>query len=273
MGDGPIYWNRPFNVKFLDATLRVKDASNILQENLFTVLTSVGMIATSHFFSILHLGIRLPFRWLTGNTHKLAHRNWGPRSMGRAMDLIYDACQDILADNSLIYDEAFMLHIFDELAEEIPEFKAHLEYEFENKTTEFIEVSESKPVPYKELIKELFSPTDADNQDSTKVLEKITATGIQAMVDELVDESKASYKYLSISGSEFLYKHCPEDVKKAMLGKMASNDLAKSSFAGVTAQIQCFGRVGMSAAAAVSDTARNGFFVSWRNGKAYQSEA
>ena len=79
------------------------------------------------------------------------------------------------------------------------------------------------------------------------------------LVDDLVDESKASYKYLSISGSEFSYEHCPEDVKKAMLGKMASNDLAESSFAGVTAQVQCFGRIGMSAAAAVSDTARNGF--------------
>ena len=259
MGAGPIYWNRPFNVEFLDDALRVRDASNILQENLFTILTSVEMIATSRFFSILHLGICLPFRWLTGNTHKLAHRNWGPRSMGRAMDLIYDACQDILADNSLIHDESFMLHIFDELAEEIPEFKAHLDYEFENKMTEFVKISETKPVPNKELIKELFSPTDADNIDSTKVLEKITATGIQAMVDELVDESKASYKYLSISGLEFSYEHCPEDVKKAMLGKMASNDLAESSFAGVTAQVQCFGRIGMSAAAAVSDTARNGF--------------
>ena len=62
-----------------------------------------------------------------------------------------------------------------------------------------------------------------------------------------------------MSGSEFSYEHCPEDVKKAMLGKMASNDFAENSFAGVTAQIQCFGRIGMSAAAAVSDTARNGY--------------
>ena len=39
---------------------------------------------------------------------------------------------------------------------------------------------------------------------------------------------------------------------------MASNDLAESSFAGVTAQVQCSGRIGMSAAAAVSDVGRNG---------------
>ena len=44
-----------------------------------------------------------------------------------------------------------------------------------------------------------------------------------------------------------------------MLGKMASNDLVKSSFTGVTAQVQCYGRIGMSGAAAVRDVARNEF--------------
>ena len=43
-----------------------------------------------------------------------------------------------------------------------------------------------------------------------------------------------------------------------MIGQWASNDLAESSFAGVTAQVQCYGRIGMSNAAAVSDVARNG---------------
>ena len=47
-------------------------------------------------------------------------------------------------------------------------------------------------------------------------------------------------------------------MKRAMLGQWASNDLAESSFAGVTAQVQCYGRIGMSNTAAVSDVARNG---------------
>ena len=96
MGAGPIYWNRKLNVKLLDDVLRVKGASNILQEFLFTVLSSLEMIANSRFFSILHLSICLPFRRLAGYTHKLAHRNWGPRSMGRSIDLIYHACEYIV---------------------------------------------------------------------------------------------------------------------------------------------------------------------------------
>ena len=44
-----------------------------------------------------------------------------------------------------------------------------------------------------------------------------------------------------------------------MMGKMATNDHAESSFAGVTSQVQYYGRIGMHNAAAASDTARNGF--------------
>ena len=41
MGAGPIYWNRIFNVEFLDDYLRIKDNTNILQQNMFAILTSI----------------------------------------------------------------------------------------------------------------------------------------------------------------------------------------------------------------------------------------
>ena len=55
MGASPIYWNCKFKVEFLDDVLRVKGASNILQEILFTVLSSIEIIPNSRFFSILHI--------------------------------------------------------------------------------------------------------------------------------------------------------------------------------------------------------------------------
>ena len=76
-------------------------------------------------------------------------------------------------------------------------------------------------------------------------------------IDKLEDKKKATYKYLSVSDTAFSYEHCPGDKKKAMLCKMVSKDLAGSSFAGVTAQVQCYGRIEMCAAAAVSDCDRN----------------
>jgi len=46
-----------------------------------------------------------------------------------------------------------------------------------------------------------------------------------------------------------------------MLGMMAVNDLAESSFAGGTAQVQCYGWIGLHAAAVVSDKSRNNFLT------------
>ena len=260
MGADAVYINRPFNVEFLDERLRIKDNSNILQENLFIVLSSLEMIAVSRFFSILHVSIVIPCRWLAGNSHKLAHRKWGARSMGRVVDILHTTCGHLLDDMKKIHDKTFMMNLFDDIAEEIPEFKEFLTYEFEKKQTEFIASSETQSIPYSKLIDELFNPQDDDNKDSTVILEKVGSLGIETFVGEIEDETKATNKYLSVSGSPFSYDHCPEDVKTAMLGMMAVNDLAESSFAGVTAQVQCYGRIGMHAAAAASDMQRNNFF-------------
>ncbi|KAL7553860.1 hypothetical protein ACHAWF_017484 [Thalassiosira exigua] len=92
------------------------------------------------------------------------------------------------------------------------------------------------------------------------MLEEVAMVGIAALKKELEEENKATYKYLSISGEEFSYDHCPDSVKRAMLGKMASYDLAESSFAGVTAQLQSFGQIAMGSAAAISDAKRYQFF-------------
>ena len=76
-----------------------------------------------------------------------------------------------------------------------------MEYEFEKKKLAYVEEIKEKAVPLKELFKELFSPENLDNQDSTDTLENIAAIEIASLVVELEDEKKATYKYLSISGS------------------------------------------------------------------------
>ena len=50
-----------------------------------------------------------------------------------------------------------------------------------------------------------------------------------------------------------------DELKESLIGMMATNCLAESSFGGVTAQLEVFGRVGLAHAAAVSDMQRNGF--------------
>ena len=50
-----------------------------------------------------------------------------------------------------------------------------------------------------------------------------------------------------------------DELKESLIGMMAGNNLAESAFGGVTAQLEVFGRLGLSHGAAVSDMQRNGF--------------
>ena len=167
-----------------------KGQATFSRKKIFTILSYLEMISSSRFFSILQLAICLPFQWLTGKTHVLAHRKWGVRSMGHAVDMIHSVCKYIIDNVTLIHNDLYMLHIFDELRDELPEFKALLEYEFQNKKSAYVEESKENAVPLKEIVKELLSPENLDNQDSTDTLEKIAAIGIAALVVEMKDEKK-----------------------------------------------------------------------------------
>ena len=109
------------------------------------------------------------------------------------------------------------------------------------------------------LRNELFYPTIEDNQDSTDLVKELAVVAAKAYLDELHDKNKASYKYLSSSHCSFSYTHCPDEIKEEMKGKMATNDVAESSFGAVTNQMQTFTRIDIAGAAAVSDPRRNKF--------------
>ena len=97
----------------------------------------------------------------------------------------------------------------------------------------------------KKLVEELFAAQDQNNKYSNPMLETLGMISLKAIIKELEDKTKANYKYLSLSRSEYSWEHCPETTKKAMLGKMVTNDLAESSFSGVTPQVQTYGRTPM----------------------------
>ena len=123
-GAGALYLNRVYYIEFLDERLRTCGAEgNILQENLFIILSSLEMIAQARLCSIVHLTICMPMRWLAGNSHELAEFDWSARSNGRAIDLLERSLEAIVADPSKILDEEFMYGIFWELMEEMAPFK------------------------------------------------------------------------------------------------------------------------------------------------------
>ena len=128
--------NYEYYLEFLDMMLRrrTKDGkASILQKNLFVVLSSSEMIALTRLLSILHLSIVMPFRWLAGKTHELAHHNWSPLSMSRVLDTLDEKLATIKANPKLILNQRFMMDIFKEYREELPEFKEYWEDTFKKR--------------------------------------------------------------------------------------------------------------------------------------------
>ena len=200
----------------------------------------------------------MPTRWLVANTHMLADDNWGCISLGRMLDKLKDDLEQIIAMPELIHDETYMMGMMDEFRHQLPDFDAYVTEQFEQRQTCLFN-SSTKVQKLKELCRELFRPSDQDNKESTALLEDLAVVAAEAWIGELMDPTKGTWQFMSNSEGQYSYEHSSDASKEAMLGVVAVNDLAESSFAGVTAQVEVYGRIGMANAAAISDMARNGF--------------
>ena len=264
--------NYPYYVEFLDQMLRKKQKSgqkpSTLQQNLFIALTSSEMIALVRLLSILHISICMPFRWLAGKTHELQEHNWGPMSMGRVLDTLEAKLSKIKRDPSLILNEDFMMGIFQEYLDELPEFKDYWDATFKDRQMAVISrKSGTKVVHYARLRGMLFSPLRKTVRDTRFRVRELAKVAADAILTELHDDSKATYKYLSRSKSEYCWKKCSPERKAALLGNKATNDEAESTLGGTTYQVQRYGRINLSNAAAVSDLKRNAFLHRNTNSK------
>ncbi len=75
-----------------------------------------------------------------------------------------------------------------------------------------------------ELRKELFHPSDPTNAATNNYLVQLARVAAQGILDELHNQKKATWKYLSISGSPVLSQGCPPNVWNELLGCEATND-------------------------------------------------
>jgi hypothetical protein len=116
---------------------------------------------------------------------------------------------------------------------------------------------------FAELRKELFHPSDATNAATNKCLVELAKVAAQGILDKLHDEKKATWKYLSISGSTLSFRGCPKEVKEGLHGRDATNDRSESALGGTTHQLQRYGRIGISNAAAISNAKTNDYFCFW----------
>ena len=255
-GAGAVYWNRQYWVEFLDERLR-NPGDNILQENLFVILTSCEMISLARVCSIIHLYIYLPTRWLAGNCHKLGNHNWSVRSMGIMVDILEQSLMTLENNGEYILDEVFMMGILQELYIKLPPFAEYLKHMYNDKVTTLVGDRKSKIVHLDKLRSELFSPTSETNKSTSEMTSKLGSIAAAALLCELRDDKKATAEHLSSAGGKFCWHDTSMEYHNDGLGKLAVNDPAESSFGGTTRQLQCFGRIGLTNAGGVDQVRRN----------------
>jgi len=200
-------------------------------------------------------------RWLAAKTPELGQWGWGPISNGNAIDTFPEKMMDIVNDPTKILDEDFMMSMFSKYLDTLPPFRKYWDHLFEKKQMVVVaSKSGTKVLQFAELRKELFHPSDPTNAPTDKRLVQLARVAAQGILDELHDQKKASWKYLSISGSHFSYQGCPLNVRNELLGRDAMNDRSESALGGTTHQLQQYGRIGITNAAAASDAKTNGYF-------------
>jgi hypothetical protein len=235
--------------------------ASILQQNLFVVLTSTEMIALARLFSILHISICMPFRYLAGKTHEFKMYNWGAADVSRVINTLYGATQKLKKDPELLLDPLFMMNIFTCYQDQLPPFKEYWDLMFKSKAMKVINKQDgTKVVHYGRVRRYCFAPVRLSDKETNDKTIEFGVVAAERMEIELTDKKKATWKYLNLSKSEYCWDCMSDERKQTLLGVAATNDEAESVLGGTTANIQRYGRINLSNASAVSDAKRNSFF-------------
>ena len=96
--------------------------------NLIILLSSVEIIAVSWIWSILHISIVVPMRWLEACTYNMKEYAWGYISAGEVLYKLKYGLNLIVGQPELIHDESFIMGMMDTWAVELPPFQEYLYY-------------------------------------------------------------------------------------------------------------------------------------------------
>ena len=163
----------------------------------------------------MYISIILPMRWLAGKTPELAEYNWGPVSMGRALDTLHATMKEIIEKPSLILEEDYMMNIFKEYIDELTPFKEYWDFMFNKKQMAVVaRKSGAKVLPLAKLRDECFSPKNSTNKKTDDRVIELAGVASSTMVRELEDPKMATYRHLTISRSEYSYTYLSQKRKQ-----------------------------------------------------------
>ena len=158
-------------------------------------------------YAILYISFYLPMQWLAAKTLELGKWGWGPISNGDAIDTLREKMMDIVDHPTKVLDEDFMMNMFWKYVDALPPFRSYREHLFQKKRMVIVASESGATVlQFAELRKEMFSPSDQTNAATDGWLLQLAKVASQGILNELHDEKKATWKYLSISRSPVFFQ-------------------------------------------------------------------
>ena len=188
----------------------------------------------------------------------MAHNGWGEKSMGKALDILHNALSQVQVDGKLLLDHYFMMNIFSDLYEELPELKKYLEYEFEEKEGNVIGSShdQQRILAMYEAVADLFWPTSQAKRETTDFCAELAVGVATTFLTQF--ESGVTANYLSKIDGIYSIKVLTDKEIEQSLGVRANNDASESNFATFTDILVKGGRIGLLEAAGVGHSRFNG---------------
>lgn len=225
---------------------------NILEDFLYVSFRSTQYIAMTRANAIIDILVSRPLRWLAGKSAAL--RDWSPKSMGHALDLVEQLFVRAQHDGSLFLDPS--LDIFKPIADEQPLFAEWRRHTFEEETRLSPDGS-TKHLIYKLTCDELLRPVDRTNAatqlKTIEYLEVQCKAGLRKMYDPklaLLDKLSSQNGANSIGNSA--QSHADT------VGLHSTNDeLAESVFGTFDMVLRRFQGISMEAASGVSQAIRS----------------
>ena len=129
-----IFWNRNYCDKFFNEMISYcGNSENTLARNLMILLSSIDIIDMSQLWSIMHISIDTPMRWLVACTHKMKEYVWVYISIGKVLDNLKYNLNMIVDQPELIHDKSFMMIMMDPWAAKLPPFQDYLGHKLNNR--------------------------------------------------------------------------------------------------------------------------------------------
>ena len=260
-GSLPLYMNRHYYLEFLHQRLCAGSGEgNILQTNLFLVLSCIEMVAVLRVLSIVHVSIVMPMRYLCGKCHEL--NGFSVSRLPEVLDLLYDASAKIADDGSLLLDEDHMMSIFKSVENDVPEFKSYMQHILHEKKMHVVgdRRKDSTKIGMEDVRTELFAPIRTQNRQTSRNARKFAETFAASMLDTLSNPKMTTKDYLSAADGKYSMRNQSEARVAASNQLCGTNDPSEGAHAASTAALKTSGTIRLDHAGAEGQSRANNDF-------------